>query len=103
MSAARIGKIRLKAGGAEVRVLHQAVREDGENYKGELVKDARLIADDPQDMVGYVVVALFADGTYNRSWRLDADAAIGRTMLPAYVAEVIRSDVLTRPIADGEI
>jgi len=105
MAQARIGKIRLKAGGAEVRVLNRAVRSDGENWRGLIVRHAREIAEHQprQEMVGFVIVAMFSDGGYSSSSRMDADATIGRTLLPSYVAEVVRRDVLIEPIADGEI
>ncbi len=105
MSAARIGKIRLKSGGAEVRLLRQQTREDGENYRGLIIEHARMVAEyTPQaEMVGFVLIGLFSDGSYSSSTRLDASAALGRTMLPSYIAEVVRRDVLMEPIADGVI
>lgn len=103
MSAARIGKIRLKSGGAEVRVLGRDCRPDGESYKGLIVQHARAIADTTDDMVGFVVVGIFADGTHNCGFRLDKDCVVGRTMLPSYVADVVRRYALIEPIADGEV
>lgn len=99
----RIGKIKMKAGGAEVRILPRQSRDDGENYKGLIVNHARMIADDDKEMVGFVVIGIFADGTYNEGSRLDAGAAIGRTMLPSYIAEIVRRSALMEPIAHGEI
>lgn len=103
MSAARIGKIVLKASGTEVRILDRQSRQDGENYKGLIVQHARMIAECDPDMVGFVVIGLFADGTYSDGCRLDGDAAIGRTMLPSYIAEIVRRSNIIEPIADGEI
>ena len=105
MAQARIGKIKLKTGGAEVRVLDRQLRNDGENWRGLTIRHARMIAEHQPDeeMVGFVVVAMFSDGGYSSSSRMDADATIGRTLLPSYVAEVVRRDVLMEPIADGEI
>lgn len=103
MAQARIGKVRMKSGGAEVRVLRPAVRPDGESYKGLIVRHARMIADDEADMVGFVVVGIFADGTHNCGFRLDKDATVGRTMLPSYVADVVRRYALMEPIAYGDI
>lgn len=105
MAQVRIGKIRLKAGGAEVRVLNRSVRNDGENWRGLIVRHAREIAEHQpkQEMVGFVIVAMFDDGGYSTSVRVDGSAKISRTLLPSYVAEVVRRDVLMEPIADGEI
>lgn len=77
-AAVRIGRVRMKDGGADVHILRQDTREDGENYKGLIVKHARIIADDPAEMIGFVVVGIFADGSYSHGLRLDKDAAIGR-------------------------
>lgn len=42
MSAARIGKITMKAGGAEVRVIRQETPNAGDsNWRGEIIKHAR--------------------------------------------------------------
>lgn len=105
MSAARIGKIRLKSGGAEVRLLHRQTREDGENWRGVIVDHAREIAaHQPNDgMVGFFIVAMFEDGGYSSSHRMDKAARIHRTLLPSYIAEVVRRDMLMEPIADGVI
>lgn len=103
MSAARIGKITLKAGGAEVRVLRQALPNDGENYRGLLMHHARSMTEDSEELIGFVVVGLYASGTYRSGIRVDPEAVIGRTLLPAYVAEVVRRGVLMEPIADGVI
>lgn len=103
MTAARIGKIRLKSSGTEVRILNRQEREDGENYKGLIIQHARMIAETDEEMVGFVVIGLFADGSFNDSCRLDASGAVGRTMMPSYVAEIVRRSVITEPLCDGEI
>ncbi len=103
MAQARIGKIRLKAGGAEVRVLNRDLRPDGETYRGLIVQQARMIAENEPDMVGFVVVGIFADGSYDCGLRLDGDAVIGRTMLPSYVADILSKEALIEPAVRGEI
>lgn len=94
MSHARIGKVRLKASGTEVRVLHQVLPNDGENWQGKLIEHARLIAGSGQDLNGFVVIGFFGDGSYNFGYRMDQDHVIGPTLLPAYVAEIIRREAL---------
>ena len=94
MSHARIGKVTLKASGTEVRVLHRDLPNDGENWRGTIVQHARSVAEQDGQMIGFVVVGFFADGGYSYGCRLDGAAALGLTMLPAYVAEIIRRDSL---------
>lgn len=101
MGLARIGKIKLKAGGAEVRVLHRdSPNLNGENWQGEVVKSARAVAgfDEPgSELVGFVVLGLYSDGRTSIGWRYDGNRSpIPRAMLPAYVAEVIRRDIITQ-------
>ena len=62
-----------------------------------------MIAEFEGELVGFFVVGFFADGSYSDGCRLDAKAPIGRTMLPAYVAEIARRSHIIEPIADGEI
>lgn len=107
MSAARIGKIRLKAGGAEVRVLDRQTPHHGENWCGKIVDNARGIASHDQDgarLVGYVIMGLFSDGSHSTAWRYDpALSPIPRRLLPAYVAEVVREDLITEQAVDRKL
>lgn len=100
MAAARIGRIRLKSGGAEVRLIRQETPDPGdENWRGKIIEAARAISgfDEPgSELVGYVVVGLFSDGACSTGWRYDAKRSpIPRALMPAYVAEIIRRDVVT--------
>lgn len=106
MSAARIGKIKLKSGGAEVRVLHRdAPNLNGDNWRGDIVRHAREIAglgSPGSDLVGFVVIGLFSDGCSSLGYAWDKDRVpVPRTLLPAYVAEVIRRDLITSNEAES--
>lgn len=98
---ARIGKITPKNGGAQIRVLHQRAPED--NLNGEIIRYARIIAENDSEMMGFTVVAFFADGSHSHGTRLKENAAVGRTMFPSFVADVIRRDIIVEPIAWGEL
>lgn len=105
MSVARIGKIVLKASGTEVRVLHRQNPNRGENWQGAIIEHARMIAehDAPaKRMVGFLVLGLFSDGTISKGWRYDhsSPGVVPRAMLPAYVAELVRRDLITGPEAE---
>ena len=107
MSAARIGKIRLKKGGAEVRVLNRKTPHHGENWCGKIVDNARGIASYDREgsrLIGYFIVGLFSDGSHSSAWRYDPDLSpIPRRLLPAYVSEVIREDIITDPAIDKKL
>lgn len=103
MGHARIGRIRMKNGGADVRILRQVVNADGENLRGKMVSNARAIAADPADMAGYFVIGLFANGEYSIGFRLRKDHFIGATLLPSYVAEVLRREVLMPRVVDENV
>lgn len=101
MGAARIGKIRMKAGGAEVRVLRRDLpnNQGTENYSGKIIECARNIAGYGQpgsELTGFVVLGLYADGATSIGWRYDATASVvPRAMLPGWVSEVLRRDIIT--------
>jgi hypothetical protein len=102
MSAARIGKITMKNGGAEIRLIRQERKDEGgaENWQGRIVTCARNIADYSEpgsELCGFVVLGLYSDGANAIGWRYDGKRSpIPRALLPAYVAEVIRTDLVTQ-------
>lgn len=103
----RIGKIRMKAGGAEVRVLDRSAdAANGENWRGMLVRHARDIASYEREdsrLVGFVVIGLFSDGGHSLGFRYDPESSlIPRRLLPAYIEELIRADMVTRPLSNDE-
>jgi hypothetical protein len=99
--AARIGRVRMKNGGADVRVLESKPGLDGaEDWRGAIVRNARAIAEmatDDAPLSGYVVVGLYGDGCTSVAFRYDLESGgiIPRALLPAYVAEVIRRDLIS--------
>ena len=107
MSGCRIGRVRMKNGGADVRVLHTPVREDdGENWNGKMIANARHLADFGP-VASYVVVAVYEDGTYALGWRGDPELTrIPRMAWPSFVAEIMRREIITaeevRHVIDNE-
>lgn len=90
----RVGRIKLKSGGAEVRVLHAAERGE---LNDKLVEHAGIIAGlFPKDdeMMGFVVVAWGRDGGFSRGTRIHRDSQVGETMIPSFVADVLRRDTM---------
>jgi hypothetical protein len=99
--AARIGRIRMKAGGAEVRVLASKPGPDGkDDWRGALVRNAKTVAEmgtDADPLAGYVLVGIFCNGGVSVGYRYNFDApnSIPRRLLPSFVAEVIREDLIS--------
>jgi hypothetical protein len=100
MTGARIGKIRMKAGGAIVRVLDRVAKDPGdENWRGKLIEHARIVAgynDKDSDLVGFVVIGLFSDGAHSLGFRWNPDRSpIPRRLMPSYLAELVREDMIS--------
>jgi hypothetical protein len=92
----RIGRVRLKAH-PEVRVIVGS-RADNPLHD-RLQRQARLIAEKLPGMCGYAVVAWEADGTFSRATATTKAWPVGQTMLPSFVADVLRRDTM-RDVAD---
>lgn len=98
--AARISRVRMKSGGADVRVLrNHRVEEGGEDFRGALMQNARRVAEygDATPLAGYVLVGIFDDGSTSVGYRynFENERAIPRTLLPAWIAEVMRRDLIS--------
>jgi hypothetical protein len=77
-----------------------------ENWRGEIVDHARQVAsysEPGSDLVGFMVIGLFSDGSHAAGFRWDGDKSpIPRRLMPAYVAEIVREDLVTNTtIADA--
>ena len=101
---ARIHRVRMKSGGADLTVLHAAEppNPDGEDWRGGVVRAARTLgehATEKAGLVGYLVVGMYADGMTAVGFRYDIDRCpIPRALMPSWLAEVVRRDMIT----DGE-
>lgn len=100
MGHARISRVRLKSGGAEIRVL----RRNLDDRAAKIITHARKIAAmsaPGSALVGFVTIGLFEDGTTSVGCHYDpASSAIPRALLPAFVAEIIRRDLITSAEAE---
>lgn len=95
MSGCRISRVRMKSGGADVRVLHSIAAENGENWHSKLVQNARSIADTHNRIAGYAIIEMFADGTYRFANRLASDAPVPSMLWPSWLEEVARRELVT--------
>lgn len=103
---ARIGRIRMKSGGADVRVLHRAETNfDGDDWRGRIVAHAKSVAGQATDeapLVGFLIVGMFQDGGCSTGFRWDnVRCPVPRALVPAWVAEVARRDIITEPEAQN--
>lgn len=101
---ARIGRVRMKNGGADVHVLdRKPINPEGEDWRGSLVSGARKIAEgstDDNPLVGYVVLGIRESGNYAVGWRYDWDKArVPRMLFPSWIAEIIRNDLINEHTA----
>lgn len=107
MGAARIGRIRLKSGGAEVRVLRNPMPDAGgtENWRGRMIEHAKVIgakSEPGSELVGFFVVGFFADGCNSMGIRWDDQRfPVPRSLMPAYIEELVRLNLLTEPRAES--
>lgn len=65
MSEARIGRVKMKAGGADVRVLARPRVAPGLGER--LLRGARYCTDDDSKIIAYSIVALHEDGSTSAS------------------------------------
>jgi hypothetical protein len=104
---ARIGRIRMKNGGADVRVLNRnpdgaaSIDPNGEDWRGTVVRNARAVADmatSEAPLVGYLLIGFYGDGCTSVGFRYDVDRCpVPRALMPSWVAEIIRRDMITEP------
>ena len=97
MAQAKIGNIRFKKGGATLRILNtlQHDKLDEPNWSTLLLQHARYLATPASDpdapVVGYFMLAVYADGRQASASRLDSRLCpIPLNLWPSYVEEIAR-------------
>lgn len=82
-----------------MRLLHQTTpNSDGGNWAGQMLTTTRHVAErqtEDNPITGYLVVAFFRDGATSSHYRWGDESPMNRALLPHYVAEVVRRDVVT--------
>jgi len=76
-------------GGATVIPMRHAERDD---LQRKIVDHASTIAGNfaPGELRGYVIVGFDREAAYSYGYRLDKDCVIGATLLPEWLADVMR-------------
>jgi hypothetical protein len=94
---ARIGRIRMKNGGADVRVLPTAPSLP--DRRGGMMKHTRMVIDHSEEhdpLVGHIVIGFFASGKSSVGFYHNPDTCpIPRALLPAWIKELVRRDLIT--------
>lgn len=94
---ARIGRVKMKQGGADLRIIDGPEHQEGKEAK--LLELARFAADESEPgstLEGFLIVAFYSDKCRNVLFDLDGDHGIPRELVPAYVNELIRREVITQ-------
>jgi hypothetical protein len=102
--AARISRVRMKDG-ASVTILPTPMDYGDpdlpENWRGKLIEHAKRIAgyDEPKsELDGFLVIGMFSDGSTSIGLRIPD--RLPRPLIPGYVAEILRRDVITECAAE---
>lgn len=98
--AARIGKVRMKATGFEFRVI-PGTPEPKTDTGSTLLANAKAFAAEPE-LTGYLIVGLYAPGTFGTAFRWPDDSPIPATLAPSYMAEIVRREMIVCPEAADE-
>ena len=89
----KIGRVKMKAGGADVRVLDRPQRD---NTASDMIRASTMIADFfPDDMAGFVVVAWGSDGSHSMGYHVNTEKSpFGVGAIAAVVGDMIRRHLI---------
>ena len=98
--AARISRVRMKSGGAEIRVFQRPDCGIADR-RGELMRHARIVVDGSEAndaLVGHMVIGFFASGKSSVGCYHDQDTCrIPRALLPAWIEDIVRREMIVDP------
>jgi hypothetical protein len=104
--AARISRVRMKDG-ADITILPTPMDhgdpEEPENWRGAVIRCAKRVAEFDEThsrLEGFIVLGFYTDGSSSLGFRMPTH--IPRCLLPGYVAEILRRDVIVATEAAEE-
>lgn len=105
--AARISRIRMKSGGAEVSLIRNERAERGEeDWRGAVVRNAKRVAElasEEAPLVGYLLIGFYSDGSASSGFRIDhAGCPVPVALMPSWVAEIVRRDLIVDTEAENK-
>ena len=99
MSAARIGRVRMKSGGADVRVLPSVERGEME---AAFMAQASHALSDGRPVVAFALVAMYDDASFYSAARTQfGDMPFNRYAFVGMVTEAVRDDLINYETARG--
>ena len=97
-NAGRIGKVRMKATGFEFRVIDGPAQPEND-MGATMMRHAREIGQWPC-LAGTIVIGVFEDGKTSVGIRWSDDCPMPRSLVPSWIAEIVRRDLITAAEAD---
>jgi len=98
MSGCRIGKVRYKSAPHLVEIIPE-VR--GSEFRSIMHEHVDLIFNlYPKGLAGFAIVAWDFDGRFSRGTRIHPDSFVQKTLLPSFVGDILRRDVVDDQIDD---
>jgi hypothetical protein len=94
---ARIGRVRMKNGGADVRVIEgfSPPKAEAESVAGAMLRASRDMAEEGP-IGAFLTVAFTESGGVLFNWKYTAECGLSRTLMVPYIAELARRYLLTR-------
>jgi hypothetical protein len=92
---ARIGRVRMKGGGADVRVIEGFAIPRGESASASLAREARECLQ-AGDIAAFVFLAISPEGRCHFAYRYESGCPLSRNLLPSYIEELTRTMIVTR-------
>lgn len=101
----RIGSVRLK-GSPHLAEIKPRIR--GREFEAEMKAHLDTICGHYRDegIAGLVVVGWGFDGSFNRAYRIHPASFVGQTLLPSFVADILRRDTAAdaaRDVLNGDL
>ena len=104
MTGCRIGKVTYKNAPYLAEIIPE-IR--GADFVKTMHEHVDIISSyHPRGVAGFAVVAWGFDGQFSRGTRLHKDSFVGHTLLPSFVAEILRRDVakdIAEDVVRGDI
>jgi hypothetical protein len=98
LSEARIGKITYKKSGLSVVIPAFGDRTD---FMRDMHRNLDQINENLDDLSGLIIVGWDSKGYFSRATRILPESPIGPTLLPSWLAEVLRRDIAAAEAHDA--
>lgn len=90
MAQAKIGRIRLKSGGAEIRLFE---REPDRPIEKEMRRHVGLLIHEDSPLSGFAIATVYEDGSVDFGFMRHRDCKVPEEMFPSLMADICRNRV----------